>query len=296
MRRTVLPTVLLLALLASLALPLASPAARPPVQPIPRDSPFEARYDVVGRVVDANGWPANQMTLEVELVGVDGVRVEPVRVATSCYGDFGAVFDLRNVTGETPRALVRVLGDQQLDGAPFPITTIEAEAPLDRYHRITQLTLRLADAWPSECGEARGHWEGRVTIWGRAVRGVPEHEANGTAGLLAQPLADRPVRAIERLSTGGSFRDDGLVATDARGDFKYSWTNALRVDAADVTVAIGSAVANATMDPIARVAFVTLHEGLAPQAPPRSPARADQALVAVVAIALVAIVAVVRKG
>lgn len=294
-RRATLPAsaLALVLLLAGLAL-----AARPPVQPVLHDGPFHARYDVVGRVVDAQGWPANQMTLEVGIEGLDGVRVEPVRVATSCYGDFGAVFDLGTVRGAGATVRVTVVGTQQLDEKPFNVTPVSVTAPVDRYHRLTQVPVLLEDAWPSECEEARSRWLGRVTLWGRAVRGVEEHARNGTERLYAIPIANATVRAVERLDTGGVFREDGLVATDARGDLKYSWTNALPVAGANVTVEVENVWANATMDPVMRVAFVKLATGVAAP-PPEEPverSRADVALVAIAAVAGVALLAfVVRK-
>lgn len=218
---------------------------------------FHNTVDVVGRIVDSQGWPVNQFFVDVSLVGVEGISEKPLRVGTNCNGDFGAVLKLGTIRGSNPRVRVESHASQFLPtNASF-----REEQPLDRFHRLNQFVVVLDEPWPSECGRSHEYWPGRVTVWGRFVEGTTRFEQNDTRNLHSKPVAFWPMGLNVTLDTGGRFPPDSLIPTDAVGDFQYSWTFEQPVRAANVTATAQGVTAQVDMHPQGRVGFVKIHVG-----------------------------------
>lgn len=242
---------------------------------------FEATVDVVGRIVDSQGWPVNQFFVDVALVGVEGVSDKPLRVGTNCNGDFGAVLKLGTIRGKEPRVVVSSHENQFLPtNASFRL-----EQPLDTFYRLNQFVAVLDEPWPSECGRAHDYWPGRVTVWGRFVEGTERYEKNGTRNLRSQPVPYWPIGLNVTLDTGGRFPPDSLIPTDEVGDFQYSWTFEKPVRGANLTAEAKGERVEVAMHPEGRVAFVKMHVGRDP--PVETPGVAlPLALAALCAVAL----------
>lgn len=235
---------------------------------------FTGVYVVAGRVIDALGQPVARGEVVVEL-DQPGVRAQPLRAATDCFGVFLTSFDLRDVK---PEGKVHVTFKGQ--GGP----DARATAPLDAFHRRTDLKLRYEGQWAGGCPDQTHLWGRRVSVTGRVVNRTEPYEENGVT-YHARPEAGRavlyfwispgaPVCPPRGDAPGSCDLEAGRI--DERGDFRYSWVFDQPLDLRPdqrVEVLVAGRSHNLTVDPEWRVATVLLDaSGRGP--PPREEAPA----------------------
>lgn len=212
---------------------------------------YEDVYIIAGRVVDGVGQPVAGGDLRLEL-DQENVRAEPLRAKTNCYGDFITSFNLRHVD---PRGEVRIAVLDQ-GGAEIADTTLSLNPILRR----SDATLRIDGEWGYRCPENSDLWPGRVSVTGRIVNRTEPYEQDGVTydakpyhGLLRLTYVDEngqmhcpPAQVADKCEP---------LATDERGDFRYSYTFAETVPGTGtMQILVGDQAFNATVEPGARIA------------------------------------------
>lgn len=248
---------------------------------------YQGVYVITGRVIDALGHPAARGEVIVEL-DQPGVRAAPLSAATDCFGVFLTSFDLKEVK---PEGKVKVTFRGQ--GAP----DVSVTAPLDAFHRRTDLKLRYQGQWGGGCPDQTHLWESRVSLTGRVVNRTEPYEENGVT-YHARPQPGRAdiyfwiAPGVPVCPPRGDVRgacDENAGRVDERGDFRYSWVFDQPLNLTPeqrIEVVVGGVSHNFTIDPEWRVATALIDvSGRGP--PPRddaAPAAPVAALLAGLAV------------
>lgn len=238
----------------ALAAAFLAPSALAQTVTNPVEGEYDEIYVLTGRVVDSNGEPAAGAILDVDVEQRD-VEAAPFPVRANCFGDFIATFNIRYIDA-TGRAIVR------LRGADGGVPAQEQTVRLDSFFRRSDLVLQTEAPWKKECAEDRSSaWPGRLSVAGRILNRTESYEIDGTR-YDAKPYVGR-VEVWYVNPEGFRFCPPTLqgvgcenLATDERGDFRYSFTFPDPTPAEGVMqIVVDGKTYNATVDPVGRIAF-----------------------------------------
>lgn len=181
---------------------------------------YESIYVLSGRVIDVDGAPAAGAVVSIDVEG-RGLKGEPFRAKANCFGDFIATFTIGFID---PTAEVTV----RLEGASKNVTPVQTTVKLDPFYRRSDVALQTPSFWPSECPDQTQNWPGRISITGRVLNRTAEYTANETTfhakpyhGTVLVWFIDEDGFRFCPPSARGNCE---YITTDARGDFRYSWT------------------------------------------------------------------------
>lgn len=258
----------------------------------PLEGSYTEVYVVTGRAIDALGKPAARAELVLEL-DQRGVKAEPLRASTDCFGVYITSFTLRNPRAEG-KVKVTLKG---VDGAPDAV----GEANLDPFYRRTDLHLRYQGEWGGAgCPSQTPLWGKRVSITGRILTRVEPYDESG-ATFHAIRYGGHPQISYwpteshvvcPPAQTDANRCDMGVAAVDERGDFRYSWVFEQEFELSGterIEVVAGERSYNFTLDPDYRVATAMIETtGQGPPPPTRESPAAPAALL-VLGLAAVAL-------
>lgn len=251
-------------LVGLLVVPMALAQTNTPSRPV--QGAYDEVYVVTGRVIDSEGMPAAGAKLLVHLEQ-RGIRALPLEALANCYGDYITSFNLRDVQPDG-KVTVSLQEGQPAAGA-------KASAKLDSFYRRTDVDIQLPARWDGECPDMGDTWIGRVSIAGRVVQRTEPFEVDGIT-FHAEPyygavdmLYHDPSGQMHCPPTGAPGECERL-ATDERGDFRYSFTFPGHKDAEGrIELRVDGRHWNATVDPEFRIA--RFHVDATGQGPPVMP-------------------------
>lgn len=209
-------------LLALLALALVAPGAGA-VHRGEKDFNFGDHYNVQGRVVNAAGDPLSGVQIKAELLGITYIG------DTDCGGDFNLHIPTYRTVSDNDRITLT---------APGVSESLRPNPTLRR----TDIVLTVAGSIVGACRDDSvvEAWPYRYTVEGRVVNRTAEYLDEG-AKIISKPVVGEIIRmemhATWKNQTGveknGVYRAqtrNGLVDTDAIGNFQFSFTVADEVD------------------------------------------------------------------